>query len=132
LDDFAVEHLSDRDVRHRGCWRSAVPMPFAWPEPHDVTGAPLLDRSAVPLHTSTTGRDDQRLHEWMCVPRRASAGFEGDDRTTDARWFVALTRRGDAHGAGEPVGRPLADGCDPVFVMFTVRSPKIRYEVRTS
>ena len=66
------------------------------------------------------------------MPGRASAAFEGDDRTTDARWFVALKRRVDAHGAGEPVGGPLADGCDPFVVMFTVRSPKIRYEVRTS
>jgi hypothetical protein len=82
-------------------------MPFAWPEPHDVTGANLLNRPAVPLHTSTTGRDDQRLAEWMCVPGRASAGFEGDHRTTDARWFVALKRLVDAHGASEPVGGPF-------------------------
>jgi hypothetical protein len=104
LDDFPVEHLRDRDVRHRGYRRRAVPMPFAWPEPHDVTGANLFDRSAVPLHTSTTGRDDQRLPEWMCVPRRASAGFEGHGGTADARRCGSLKRGVDPHRSRKPVG----------------------------
>ena len=68
LDDFAVEHLGDRDVRHRGGRRCAMPVPFARLEPDDVSGADLLDRSTVALDASTAGGDDQRLPEWMGVP----------------------------------------------------------------
>src|SRR3954471_9473666 len=48
LDRFAVEHLGNRDVRHRGCRRRAVPVLFAGREPHHVSRADLLDRPARP------------------------------------------------------------------------------------
>jgi hypothetical protein len=38
LDHFAIEHFGDRDVRHRGCRRCPVPVPFTGLEPHDVAG----------------------------------------------------------------------------------------------
>src|SRR3954469_9783977 len=85
LDRFAVEHLGNRDVRHRGCRRRAVPVLFAGREPHHVSRADLLDRPAVALRASTTRGDDQRLPEWMCVPRGARARFEGHGRAADAR-----------------------------------------------
>src|SRR5690349_18885234 len=50
VDRPAVELLLDGDVRHRGCRRGAVPVPFSWREPHDVAGLDLLDRPAVALH----------------------------------------------------------------------------------
>jgi len=65
---------------------------FAGLEPDGVTGADLHDRSAITLHASTTGCDDQRLPEWMYVPSRAGTRFEGHGRAADARRRRSLKR----------------------------------------
>jgi hypothetical protein len=71
VNHFAVKHLSQSDVRHRGCRRRAVPVPFARLERDGVTGAGFLDPSTVALHAPAPGSDDQRLTEWMCQAVRA-------------------------------------------------------------
>jgi hypothetical protein len=102
-------------------------------EPHDVAGANLLDRSAVALHASATRRDDQRLPERMCVPRRAAPGLERHGRSADAaRSTVAETASQFApHPVNQSAG-PLADGCDPLLEISMVFLQLLVYGVRTS
>jgi hypothetical protein len=117
-------------MRHRSRRRRAVPVPFAGPEPNNVTGPDLFDRSALALHASATRGDDQRLPKRMRVPGGAGARFERDDRAADARRCVPLKPRIDPE---EPVNQsagPLADGCDPVLVISTVLPPARRSTAR--
>jgi hypothetical protein len=78
-------------------------MAFAGPEPHDVTGANFFDRSTIPLHASTTSRDDQRLAEWMCMPGGPGAWLKGHHRAADAGGCLSLKRRVDPHGTRKPL-----------------------------
>src|SRR5205085_612759 len=48
-----------------------------------------------------SGRDDEHLPEWMCVPGSASARFERNHRTAEARWRGCLDERINPHVAGE-------------------------------
>jgi hypothetical protein len=53
-----------------------VPMLQTRRKPDDIAGADLLDRSALALHPSEAGSDNQRLPERVRVPRGPGAGFE--------------------------------------------------------
>jgi hypothetical protein len=53
IDHFAIELFLDGDMCHRRRWRRTVPVLFARCEPHHITGADFLDRSAVALRPAT-------------------------------------------------------------------------------
>ena len=78
LYDFSVQRFLNGDMRHRGCWRGAVPMLFTGRKPRDITWPDFLDRPAFALHPSEAKRDDQRLTERMRMPGGAGARLEGD------------------------------------------------------
>src|SRR5438876_4178418 len=48
IDGLAIEVLLHGDVRHRRCWRRAMPVLFARRKPHDVARANLFNGSAPP------------------------------------------------------------------------------------
>ena len=73
--------------------------------------------AALPLRPAAAGGDDQRLAERMRVPGGARARLEGDGIGGRARRGADRKQRVDAHGAGEPVRRPLAEGCEPLRLM---------------
>ena len=58
---LAVELFDDRDMRHRGSCRRAVPMLFAGWAPDYITGANLLFRLSPTLRPAASGGDYQRL-----------------------------------------------------------------------
>src|SRR5213082_3078270 len=59
---------------------------------------------ALALNPAKTGRDNQRLTEWMCMPGSASTRLEGDACATNASRFGCLEQRINANRAGEPIG----------------------------
>src|SRR5689334_14843644 len=61
VHDLAVQLFLDRDVRHGGRRRGAVPVLLVRRTPHDVAGADDPDRTALALHVAATGGADQRL-----------------------------------------------------------------------
>jgi hypothetical protein len=70
----------------------------------------FLDGTTPALHASDAASDDQRLTERMRVPGGPGARLEGDAGAGGARRIGRLEQRIDAHGAGEPVGRPFGGG----------------------
>ena len=75
---FAVELFLNGDVRHRGRRCGAVPMLFTGRERDHVAGPNLLDRASPALREPRARRHDQRLAQWMGVPRGPGAGLERD------------------------------------------------------
>src|SRR5215207_8310863 len=75
---LAVLGLLDRDVRHGGCSRRAVPMFHTRWEPDNVAGPNLLHWAAFALSPAHAGRDNQRLPKRMGVPGGARTGLKGD------------------------------------------------------
>ncbi len=69
----------------------------------------VFPRSGRPLslHPPETGRDDQRLPERVCVPRRPGTRFEGDLAAAHSSRIRRLEQRIHPDRPGEPVGRPL-------------------------
>ncbi len=62
---------------------------------------------AFALRPTETRRHDQRLAAGMGVPRRARAGFEGDESTVELRRARRLKQGIDADSAGKVLGRPF-------------------------
>ena len=87
IDRFAVQRFLNRDMSHRGRRRSAMPMLFTGRKPDHITGPDFLDRAASALRPTKTGRNDQRLTEWMRMPGGASTRLERDVCATHARRF---------------------------------------------
>src|SRR3954471_6662866 len=87
-----------------------MPMLEVWREPHKVARPHLFDRSAVALHPSQTGSDDQGLSERMSVPVGASPGLKGDVTSAGPRRIGCLKERVYADRSGEPGRRALARG----------------------
>ena len=104
---FPLQRLLNRDMTHRVRWHRAVPMFFVRRKPDHVARPDFLDRSAFALRPAQTGRDDQRLTEWMGMPCRAGAGLEGDAGAPSTCRVGRLEQRVDADGAGEIVRRAL-------------------------
>ena len=103
IDGLAIELLLHGDVRHRRGWRRAVPVLFAGGKPHDVTEANLFNGSASALDASGPGCHNERLAEWMGVPRGARAWLERDGRTRSSGGSGGLKQRIDTDRAGKPV-----------------------------
>lgn len=59
--DVYVELFDDGDMSHRGGRSGAIPMLLTWFNANDVARPELHDTDAPPLHSPTTGSDDQRL-----------------------------------------------------------------------
>src|ERR687897_2999470 len=114
VDDLAVQRLLNGDMRHRGRGRCAMPVLLTRRKPDHIPWVDFLDRAAPSLHPSAAGRDDQGLTEWMGVPCRARARFERDAGATSTCRIGRLEQRIDPYGAGEPVRRSLARGCEPL------------------
>src|SRR5579859_415567 len=93
---------------HSGCWRGAVPVLLARREPDHVTRPDFLHRSALALDPAATGRDDQRLTQWMRMPGRPGAGLERDAGATSTCGIGRLEQGIDTDRAGEIVRRSLA------------------------
>ena len=69
--------------------------------------------STVPplsLHPSASVGDDQRLTEWMSMPRGTSAGLERHNPASDPRRCISLEPRIDSHRSGKPIRRSLCGG----------------------
>ena len=105
---LAVERFLNGDMRHGRRRRGAVPMLFAWRDRDHIAGMNLVNRTALLLHPSATGGDDQSLTERMGVPCCSGAGFEGDTGAGGASRGAWLEQWINAHCAGKPVGRSLA------------------------
>src|SRR3954451_16743533 len=104
LGVLAVELLLHRDMAHRRGRRGAMPMLLARREPNHVAGPDLLDRPALALHAAAARGHDQRLAEWVRVPRRARARLEGDQGASD----TSRVRRGEERIAAPRTGKPLS------------------------
>lgn len=94
-------------------------MPVLQPrrKPHDVARTDLLDRTALTLHPSQPGGDDQRLTERMRAPGGTGAGLEGDLAGSDAGRIRSLEERIDADSSGEPIFRALLGRREPFLLM---------------
>jgi hypothetical protein len=103
LDGPAIQRFVNSDVSHRGRPRRAVPMLLVRREPDHIARPDFLDRFALALRPAKTGGDDQRLAEWMCMPRGARTWLERDTRCTRACRFRRLKQRIDTHRTGKPV-----------------------------
>src|SRR3954468_17145749 len=77
VDHLPVERFLNGDVRHRRGGRRAVPVLLVRRAPDHVPGPDLLHRAPFALHEAEAGGDDERLAEWMGVPRGARTGLEG-------------------------------------------------------
>ena len=71
-------------------------------------GMDILNRSALALHPTTTGCDDQGLTERMGMPRGAGTRLERDASARRASRWVCLEQGVDADRAGKPIGRSFA------------------------
>lgn len=85
-----------------------MPMLHATRNPDHIAWPDFFDWRAFELDPAETGRDDQRLAEWVRVPRGAGARLERDAGTTDAGRLRRLEEQIDAHGSGKVIGRPGA------------------------
>src|SRR5205814_132029 len=85
---LAVLRFLDRNVRHRGGRRSAVPMLHAGWKPDDIAGSDFLDWSALDLHSAATSRNNEPRAERMRVPGRAGARLESNGCRTRTRGSV--------------------------------------------
>jgi len=103
VDDLAAERFLNGDVRHRGRWRSAVPMLLVRRKPDHVARPDFFDRTTLALRPAEPGGDDQRLTERMRMPGGASTRLERDACATNARRFRRFEQRIDSHCAGEPI-----------------------------
>src|SRR6266550_3970614 len=101
LNDFAVERLLNRDVRHRRCRRGAVPMSLVRRAPDHVARTQLNFWLALALYPAKAGGDDQNLPERMCMPSRTRARLEGHTRAAHTRRIGSLEQRVNAHSAGK-------------------------------
>src|SRR6476659_7682389 len=82
---LAVQRFLNGDMRHRGRRGRAMPMLLTGRKPDHIARANFLDRSAPTLRPPKTGRDDQRLTEWMRMPGSARTGLERDTCATNTR-----------------------------------------------
>src|SRR6266567_7411491 len=110
VDILAVEGFRNRDMRHGGRRRRAVPMLLARWKPDDVAGTDFLDRPTFAVHPAEAGRDNQGLAERMGVPHGSGTGFESHMTAAHARRVADLKHWIDADGAGEPRFRAFARG----------------------
>src|SRR4051812_8003075 len=69
LDSFAVERFLNGDVSHGCRRRRAMPMFFPGSKPDHVARLDLFDRSAFALSPAEAGHNNERLSQWMRVPR---------------------------------------------------------------
>src|SRR5207302_8047872 len=88
----------------------AMPVFFAWREPHHITRPNLLDRATQPLHTAASRDDDQGLSKRMRVPRGPSPRFERDGSTCDTSRRWRLKQGIDAYRPGEVFGGSFGRG----------------------
>src|SRR5947208_372412 len=115
VDRFAVQRLLNGDVRHRGRRRRAVPMLLVRRKPDDIARPDFLDPVAPTLRPTKTGRDDQRLTEWMCMPGGAGTRFERYTCADNACGIGRLEQRVNSHGAHKPISWPL---CSKAAIRF--------------
>ena len=54
LDRFPIQRFLNSDMRHRSCWRGAVPMLFTGRKPDDIARPNFFDRSAFALRPPKT------------------------------------------------------------------------------
>src|SRR5437762_3047629 len=130
VDDLAVEFLLDRDMRHGGGRRSAMPMLFAGRAQDHVARSNHLDRAAPALHQSAARRDDQRLPQRMRVPIAPRARLEchvGAARACRRRRLEELV---NTHSAGEIFGGSSRGGLCSVSFEFHWKSPL--YDARSA
>ena len=110
IDKNPVDSFCYGDVCHGGYGCRSVPVPVVGWAPNHVARSDFDRRFTFALCPATTGGDDQRLPERMCVPGCAGAGLEGNVPAGHA----ARCRRDDqgvsAHIAGEIVCRGLLRG----------------------
>jgi len=90
LDRFPVKLFDDCDMRHGGRGSRAVPVFLTGRTPDHVARMNFLDRTSPALYDAAAGRHDQRLPEWMNVPRCTSARLECDADTERACRLVCL------------------------------------------
>ena len=90
FDDFAVELFLDGDVCDRRGGGGTMPVLFAGGKPDDIAWMDVLDRTAFELNPTRSSRNDERLTEWMGVPRRTCTGLKGYACSGNKRRFRRL------------------------------------------
>src|SRR3954469_5166005 len=118
VHDPAVELFLDRDVRHGGRRRGAVPVFLVRRTPHDVAGTNDMQGPALALHVAAAGRADQRLAKRMRVPVAARARLERHVSPARARWRRCLEELVDAHRASEILRRSAGRWLRSVLSQF--------------
>jgi hypothetical protein len=76
--------------------------------PDNVAGPDLFDWPALALHPAQAGGDEQRLTEWVGVPRGTGAGLECDVAAGYPRRIARLEQGVNADRTGEIFRQSLA------------------------
>src|SRR5262245_28705199 len=100
IDGLAAHSFLNRDVRHRRRRRGAMPVLLVWRKPHNVSSLDLLDGPSPALRAAAARRHDERLAQWVRMPRRPGAGIERDTCADGARRIGGLKQRIDSDRAG--------------------------------
>jgi hypothetical protein len=107
IDHLTVKRFLNGNMCHCGCRRSAVPMLLVRRKPNHIAWPDFLDRAAATLRPAKTGRNDQRLTEWMCMPGGASTRPERDACTGHACRFGRLEQRVNSNPTRKPISWPF-------------------------
>lgn len=100
LGRLAIELFLNCDVGHGGGRRGTVPMLFVGSNRDHVTWTNFLDWSAPALHVTAARRHNERLTQWMTVPRGSCARFERHTGAGCSGRLLGLKQIIDADGAG--------------------------------
>ena len=97
VDYRTVQRFLNGDMRHRRRRGRAMPMLLTGRKPDHIAWPDFLDRAALTLRPAESGRDDQRLTEWMRMPGGARTRLERDARATNTGWFGCFEQRINAN-----------------------------------
>src|SRR5215469_13105290 len=108
VNELPIELFLDRDVRHGGRGRGAVPVLLSRRAPDDIARSDDPDRTAPALHQATSGGDDQCLAEWMRMPVAARARLERHMGAASTCRSRRLEQRVDADCSGKEFRWPTS------------------------
>jgi hypothetical protein len=108
IDGLVVKLFHDRDMRHCGGRRRAVPMLLAERTPDHVPGPDFLFGLSPALRPAASAGDEQRLPERMGMLLGARTGLERHQCAVSAGGIGRVEQGIDPYATGEIPGRSLA------------------------